>query len=62
MIHRAFLLSQHVGGLRVVFPVLRFTLDSRKPDDPTLVTGASSEQRFLTVAAECAKAMAANQG
>ena len=36
-------------------------LKARKPGDPNpFVTGADSEQRFLTVAAECARAMAAN--
>lgn len=36
-------------------------LKARKPGDPNpFVTGADSEQRFLMVAAECAKAMAAN--
>lgn len=36
-------------------------LKSRKPGDPNpFVTGPGSEQRFLTVAAECAKAMEGN--
>lgn len=36
-------------------------LKARKPGEPNpFVTGPDSEQRFLTVAAECAKAMAAN--
>jgi hypothetical protein len=36
-------------------------LKVRKPGDPNpFVTGPDSEQRFLTVAAECARAMATN--